>query len=88
MIKIGKDTIRIESDAGNGLTDIQIMVIQSTEKNIDHFTSFTFYHCTSEDGVFPSLVIIEENPFFIDVIQPSKIQGQEEVFRLVLDQYN
>jgi len=88
VIKISEEMIRIESDAGNGLTDIQIMVVQSKELNIDDYTSFTYYQCTSEDGVFPSVVIIEENPSFIDVIQPSKTQGQEDVFRLVLEQYN
>jgi len=65
------------------------MVIQSKVKNRDDYISFTIYQCTSEDGVYPSVVIIEENPSFITVIQPRRFNPVDaEEFRLVLEQYN
>lgn len=89
VIKIDNNQIRIESDAVNDLTDIQILVIQSKVINRDDYISFTIYQCTSEDGVYPSVVIIEENPSFITVIQPRSINPLDgEEFRLVLEQYN
>jgi hypothetical protein len=89
VIKIDNNQIRIESYAGNGLTDIQIMVIHSKVINIDDYISFTVYQCTSENGVYPSVVIIEEYPSFITVIQPRSINPLDgEEFRLVLEQYN
>jgi len=89
VIKIDNNQIRIESDAGNGLTDIQIMIIHSKVINTDDYISFTVYQCTSENGVYPSVVIIEEYPSFITVIQPRSINPLDgEEFRLVLEQYN
>jgi len=60
VIKIDYNQIRIESDAGKGLTDIQIMIIQSKEINSSDYINSTVYNCTSEDGKYPTVVIIEE----------------------------
>ena len=85
VITVGKKQILIESEAGNDLVDVQTMVILSEELNYDDFTSFKVYQCTSEDGIYPSLVIIEENPAYISVIQPSRFTGEEEEYRLILE---
>lgn len=88
VITVGEKQIQIESDAGNDLIDVQTMVILSKELNYDDFTSFKVYQCTSEDGIYPSLVIIEENPVYISVVQPNRISGEEEVYRLFLEVHN
>ena len=86
-IKISGDTITIESDAGNGLSDIQTMVIFLREKTYDDYTSFTIYHCVSEDGWFPTTIIIEEKPTYITLIQPDLSFEREDRFRLILEQF-
>lgn len=89
IIKIDENQIRIESDSGNDLTDVQIIVIQSKEINSSDYINFTVYYCISEDGEYPKPVIIEEYPSFITVIQPMRINPEDgEEYRLVLEQYN
>ena len=84
IIKISEKYIQIESEAGNDMIDVQRMVILSRELNYDDYTSFHVYQCTSEDGIYPSLVIIEENPEYISVIQPNRFSWEEEEYRLFL----
>ncbi len=87
-IEIKGDTIRIESNAGNGIIDIQTMVIFFKEETYDDYTSFRIYHCVSEDGWFPTTIIIEEKPTYITLIQPHLSFERQDEFRLVLEQYN
>lgn len=88
VITVGEKQIQIESEAGIDLVDVQTLVIISEELNFDDFTSFRVYQCTSEDGIYPSLVIIEENPTYISVKQPSRLTGEEEEYRLYLEIHN
>lgn len=88
VINLSEKLIQIESEAGNDLIDVQTMVILSKKVNYDDFTSYRIYECSSEDGLYPSLVIIEENPAYIRVIQPSRFTGEEEEYRLFLEVNN
>lgn len=88
VITVREKKIIIESDAGNDLVDVQTLVIKSEELNFDDFTSFWVYQCTSEDGIYPSLVIIEEAPAYISVFQPNKVSGEDEEYRLFLEVHN
>lgn len=84
VITIDRNKILIESNTGSGITDTQILVIQYKETYIYNDITYTVYQCTSTDGVFNSLVTLEENPLYIEVIQPSKWGNQQDVFHLFL----
>ncbi len=87
-ITISETQITIESMVNERMTDKQIMIIRTKEVSYDNNTKSDVYHCSSIDGVFPSVVIIEENPGFITVIQPSLKDDQLEEYRLILEIYN
>jgi hypothetical protein len=87
-IIITDSQITIESIINERMTDIQIMIIRTKEVSYDNNTKSDVYQCTSPDGVYPSTVIIEENPGYITVIQPSLIADQMEEYRLMLEIYN
>jgi len=67
---------------------MQILIIRTKEVSYDNDTKSVVYQCTSPDGVHPSTVIIEENPGYITVIQPSLNDNQMEEYRLMLEIYN
>ncbi len=87
-ITITDAQITIESIVNERMTDIQIMIIRTKEVSYDNNTKSDVYQCTSPDGVYPSTVIIEENPGYITVIQPSQNEDQLEEYRLMLEIYN
>ncbi len=87
-ITITDTQITIESIVNERMIDNQIMIIQTKEVSYNNNTKSDVYHCTSMDGVFPSVVIIEENPGYITVIQPSSKEDQPEEYRLMLEIYN
>ncbi len=87
-ITITDTQITIESIVNERMTDSQIMIIRNKDVSYDNNTKSDVYHCSSIDGVFPSVVIIEENPGYITVIQPSPKEDQLEEYRLMLEIYN
>jgi hypothetical protein len=87
-ITITDSQITIESIINKRMTDIQIMIIQTKEVSYENNIKSDVYQCTSPDGMYPSTVIIEENPGHITVLQPSLNEGQMEEYRLMLEIYN
>lgn len=87
-ITISDTQITIESLVNERMTDNQIMIIRTKEVSYVNNKKSDVFHCTSIDGVFPSVVIIEENPEYITVIQPSQKKDELEEYRLMLEIYN
>jgi len=88
-ITIGDKFIVIETTIDDNSSDIQQLEIKSIEHNIDDISGNSVYHCTSYDGVYPTLIIVYKEPDDsvqeIRAIQPLKDGSGDETFRFLLN---
>lgn len=87
VINFEEETITISSKTARG-EDVQVFrILQKENSNIDPIGEATLYTCTSLDWKFTTYLILpkDNNPEFIDAIQPSQLQQKEKQYRFILE---
>lgn len=89
-ITIGDKFIVIETIIDENSSDIQQLKIMSIEHNIDDISGNIVYHCTSYDGVYPTMIIVffesDDSVQEIRAIQPLKDGSGDETYRFLIDE--